>query len=238
MEKKTNTYSKTQSVAFWTACQKSGILSVVRLWTNMKFRDNYHRPSKQDLNPCNDKTLNKAYFKEHPISKHHDNTHGFICKANLKNECKKAGVNYNTFRNNIPRMVAIGLLIPTFTGWRVVSMKTAGTIVGVEITRLRIKAKKLDELKSKVTLTVILKSVVVQDKIHAEKLENAESILSLRTIASRTGFKSPTTISKRIAKLECQGKFKVKRSDVIRKRIDYWGNDEFRYHCNSYRKTA
>ena len=220
------------------ACQDQGILAIIQLWGKMKYRDNSHKPTRQQKNPLGNTKLNKAFFKEHPFSKHHDKKHGFICKDNLRNECKYARVNYHTFKNNVNRMVDLGLLIPTFTGWRVVSIKTAGTIVGVEIDRLRIKAKTLEELKNKIALSVINKSIVIQDKIHSEKSANEVSILSLKTIAARTGYKSATTAKKRVAKLESIGKIKVGRDDRIMITHDYFGNTIYKYPCNSYKKIA
>ena len=229
-----------KSTEFWIAAEKAGLLSVMHVFTKLKFRDNIHKPSKQDLDPFHDTKLNKAHFKEHPYSKHHDSTGAFIKRSELKKIAKEIKIPYNTLRGKLPRMEAIGLITRTETGWYLISMLRAAELIGANLKRLRLKAKTKQELKEKITLSIIKFTRKVQDNIRSEANGNEVGVMSLRTLAERMGVKSHNTANRRIVKLEKQGNVIVQRSALFKiTKCDYFGHEIkiCKYPCNIYYTT-
>lgn len=158
-------------------------------FTLLKYRDNKLVLSREDKNPFNDSKLNKEYLSK--INKHADLTGGFIKKSELKEIAKKISVPYNTLHKWIPKMVSKGLLIVCHTGWKMISMKKAALIVGINIEKLVVRGKTKDELKCN-QATSVIKAIqgrqgIVRHKIMMGKVPDA---ISCGRLAGALGMKS------------------------------------------------
>lgn len=182
-----------QSRKFWRFATQLGLRNYFYYFMLLKFRDNFRKLSKAEKNIHNDRKANEEYLST--INIHADNTGGFISKYKLKITAKQINVPYHTLRKWIPKLVKKGLLIETYTGYKMISMTKAAAMVGIKLEKLVITGKTKDELKSNEIRSLVVAEKKRQEVLTHNKLDKKTMLgnISCKRIALAMGLKSATS---------------------------------------------
>ncbi len=197
-------YSPSPSLDFWKATVQAGNQSLYLVFTKLKFRN-----------------LDK---------KGSDLTGGFIPKKDIDKIGLQIGV--KQLRTHISRLKKKGLLIPTFKGYYMKSMKDAAKELGVELTQLTIKAKTLPLLKLKLAYITTTRCLKRQQYVTDKTMKQNPVTFSCQTFSDMLGYKSATTGCNREKLLENEFKVLIGRSKNRQWRVTHKGVLVFWRPCN------
>jgi hypothetical protein len=190
---------KVSTIEFYKRLRQAGVLTDFILFGNIKFRG-----------IVNGKDMNG----------------GFIHKSRIKLISAELGINYNTFRKGVSRLVALGWLVPTKTGYRLVGHEVLFEQYAsdLEIKKLCVFAKTKKDLIKQLGITLIknnLKTQLYREYQGRTKNWNKNCIsnfladdrftMSVRKMSEHLGYKSAMSSTRLQKKLEADGLLKVGR---------------------------
>jgi DNA-binding transcriptional regulator YhcF (GntR family) len=179
--------------------RKAGLLTDFILFSNIKFKN---IEDGQDLNG------------------------GFLKKSQVKLTSSQLGINYNTFRKGISKLVSLNWLVPTQTGYRLIGHRLIFNKYAedLEISKLCIFAKSKKELVKKLGINLIknnLKTQLYREYNGKPKnwkkncisnfLTENRFTMSVRKMGYYLGYKSPMSIVRLQKELESEGMLKIER---------------------------
>lgn len=192
-------YYKVSTIEFYKRLRQAGVLTNFILFSNIKFRKIVER---QDLNG------------------------GFLKRSQIKSVACELGINYNTFRKGVSKLVSLGWLVETKTGYRLLGHRVLFKQYAsdLEIKRLCIYAKSKKELVKQLGINLIqnnLKTQLYREYQGKTKNWNKNRIsnfladdrftMSVRKMGSYLGYKSPMSSVRLQKELELNGMLKVER---------------------------
>lgn len=190
---------KVSTIEFYKRLRQEGVLTDFILFGNIKFRK---------------------------IIDGKDKNGGFIKRSQIKSIASELGINYNTFRKGIAKLINLGWLIPTETGYRLVGHRilfdTYGSDLGIK--RLCIHAKTKKELNKQIGISLIKNNLKTQlFRAYNGKTKNWKKnrisnfladdrfTMSVRKMSEYLGYKSPMSSTRLQKKLEADKLLKVER---------------------------
>lgn len=151
---------------------------------------------------------------------------GFLKKTNCKSAAAQLNIKYTTFRRHIDKLVELGWLIKTFTGYRLVGKKVLFEKYGNGIKRLSLASETRQEVINEVAHNLIKANIkqqaykVKQTDRTGRKYSNAlvntpECSNSIRWLQKQLGYKSTMSAYRVQAELEATEKI------IIERRVQY-----------------
>lgn len=187
------------TIEFYKRLRQAGVLTDFILFSNIKFRK---------------------------IVDGKDMSGGFLKKSQIKSIASELGINYNTFRKGISKLVSLKWLVPTETGYRLVGhhLLFEQYASDLNIKRLCIFAKSRKELVKQLGINLIKNNLKTQlyREYHGRTknwkkncisnfLTDDRFTMSVRKMAGYLGYKSPMSSTRLQKELESDGLLKVKR---------------------------
>jgi hypothetical protein len=187
-------------------------------------------------------TNSKGQIKFRPLIA--DFSGGFLKKTNCKSAAAQLNIHYTTFRRHIDKLVELGWLIKTFTGYRLVGKSVLFKQYGGELKRLSLASETRQEVINEVAHNLIKANIkqqaykVKQTDRTGRKYSNAlvntaECTNSIRWLQKQLGYKSPMSAYRVQAELEATKKI------IIERRSQYICHEsEFLSVCRHYPNLA
>lgn len=147
---------------------------------------------------------------------------GFLKKINCKAASSQLNIKYTTFRRHIDKLVELGWLIKTFTGYRLVGKKVIFEKYGNGIKRLSLASETRQEVINEVAHNLIKANIkqqaykIKQTDRTGRKYSNAlvntpECTNSIRWLQRQLGYKSPMSAYRVQSELEATNKIIIER---------------------------
>jgi predicted ArsR family transcriptional regulator len=147
---------------------------------------------------------------------------GFLKKTNCKSAAAQLNIHYTTFRRHIDKLVELGWMEKTFTGYRLVGKSVLFEKYGNGIKRLSLASETRQEVINEVAYNLIKANIkqqaykVKQTDKTGRKYSNAlvntpECSNSIRWLQKQLGYKSPMSAYRVQAELEATNKIIIER---------------------------
>jgi hypothetical protein len=182
-----------KTIEFYANLNRTGLLTLHCTFNKIKYR------KVTESGSYSFKTK-KGKIKTMPT--YTDDAGGFFLKSEVKTMANEFGKNYQTFRKQVSKMVSIGWLIPTQTGYRCIGKQKLFNKYGNELSRLSFHAP----TKAEVLKTAAIRFLKVnyaqqlyrQYNCPARKHKHARALLeskdytvSIRKLQRVLGYKTP-----------------------------------------------
>lgn len=182
-----------KTIEFYANLNKAGLLTLHCTFNKIKYRKVVESGSY---------SFKTKKGKTRTMPTYSDDAGGFFLKSEVKTMANEFGKNYQTFRKQVSKMVSIGWLIPTQTGYRCIGKQKLFNKYGKYLNKLSFHAP----TKAEVLKTAAIRFLKVnyaqqlyrQYKCPARKHKHARALLeskdytvSIRKLQKVLGYKTP-----------------------------------------------
>lgn len=215
-----------KTIEFYANLNRTGLLTLHCTFNKIKYR------KVTESGSYSFKTK-KGKIKTMPT--YTDDAGGFFLKSEVKTMANEFGKNYQTFRKQVSKMVSIGWLIPTQTGYRCIGKQKLFNKYGNELSRLSFHAPtKAEVLK---TAAIRFLKVNYSQQLHRQYdcpkrkhkhsralLESSDYTVSIRRLQKALGYKTPMSALKMEKVLEKEKLITIERRNELLCHASQFGN--------------
>lgn len=215
-----------KTIEFYANLNKSGLLTLHCTFNQIKYRK---------VAASGSYTIKTKKGKVKTMPTYTDNAGGFFLVSEVKAMANEFGKNYQTFRKQVAKMVSIGWLERTQTGYRCIGKQKLFNKYGNELNKLSFHAK----TKAEVLKTAAIRFLKVnyaqqlyrQYKCPARKhkyaralLESKDYTVSIRKLQRVLGYKTPMSALKMEKILEADKLITIERRNEPLCHASQYGN--------------